>query len=142
MKNLTNLFLVVAAILIVLGCGKRFVGTAKENCISPDGSQMALTDMYGTVTVIDAKTGNIVTTKEPERDGQETSWGAAFCTQTNEILSFYPNLVVNLKDNRRIKHQVKGKVFDLIDKDTVFTFSGGELMTDSDGDYARARPRG
>jgi hypothetical protein len=141
MKNLTNLFLVFVVVLVVVGCcGKRFVTSSKKDCLSADGSQIALTDMYGGVTIIDSKTGNILTKKESEKDGQELSFGVALCAQNNEIFSVYPNLLVNLKDNRRIEHKVKGRVFDMINKETLLTFSGGEPTTDSDGDYDRSRP--
>ncbi len=141
MKNLTNLLLVVAVVFVVLGCcGKRSVISSQKDCLSADGSQIALTDMYGGVTLIDSKTGNILTKKESEKDGKDLDFGVALCTQNNEIFSVYSNLLVNLKDNRRIEHKVKGRVFDLIDKETLLTFLGGELTTDSDGDYDRARP--
>ncbi len=141
MKNLTNLILVVAAMFVVTGCcGRQVVESFGKNCVSPDGSQIALTDMYGGVTLIDSKTGNIVTKKEPEKEGQDSDFGVALCTQTSSIFAVYPNRLVNLKDNQRINHQVKGKVFDLIDKDTVLTFLGGELTTDSDGDHIKTAP--
>jgi hypothetical protein len=142
MKNLTNLLVVLAAICLVWGCGfRRTVDSAGKDCLSADGSQIALTDMYGGITLIDSRTGKILSKKETEKDGPESGFGVALCTQNNEIFSVYPDVLVNLKDNQRTAHQVKGNtIFDALDEETFLTFSGGILTTDSKGRYDRARP--
>ena len=141
MKNLANLLVVFAIVFVVMGCcGKGVVNSHRKDCLSADGSQIALTDIYGGITLIDPQTGRIITKKETEKDGRDISSGVALCTQHNDIFSVYPNVLVNLKDNRRIGHRVKGTVFDLVDKETLLTFTGGSASLDSDGDYGSSRP--
>lgn len=141
LKNSTSLISISVILFIVLGCcGKRFVTSYKEKCITPDGSKIAMTDSFGGITIIDSETGEILQKKEYEEKGEEIFFGVAVCTGENEILAVYPNIIENLTSKKRFDHSVKGTVFDKISRNKLITFTGGTLLGDSDEGYINANP--
>ena len=137
-KNFAGLFSIFGILLITLGCcGKLWEGglSHKQNCVSADGSKLALTNSYHYITLMDAKTGEVLRTNKKERDYEREKLGgsgAAFCPGKGEIHVVHPKKIVNWENGEEIEHATDSTVIDRFGKDSLLTFRGGTMKTDSD----------